>query len=89
MDNREGTLREDVNDIIKQRDNAESKYQIAEEENKELRRLIEELKLKLKNSEDYCRILEREIENKNGLIKGLAFAIRVNGVSGAEVNNVW
>lgn len=88
MDDREKTLSEDANEIIKQRDELRNMYRLAKQENTEYQIMIEKLKKELEEAKDYYGILEREIENKNGLIKGLVFAIRANGVSGAEVENV-
>jgi peptidoglycan hydrolase CwlO-like protein len=58
----------------------------------ELKAQVEELKEELKQAkeknEDQRRVIDglnNELERRNGMIDGLKFAIRCNGVSGAEV----
>lgn len=49
-----------------------------EEENAKLRQAIEELRLK-------CDRIHEMYEYQRGMVEGLKFAVRCNGVSGAEV----
>jgi hypothetical protein len=46
---------------------------------------LEAARQKIQNKDEMIKSLERVLANKDGMIDGLKFAIRCNGVSGAEV----
>lgn len=56
-----------------------------QEELKILRAELEKLREKVHESECYIRRLQGELAEKTGMIDGLKFAIRCDGVSGADV----
>ena len=46
---------------------------------------VEKMQMQIRDMEDRTEYLERQNERLRGEIEGLRFAVRCNGVSGAEV----
>lgn len=58
------------------------------EESEKMQDRIKTLELQLRDAREENARLEKCIANKDGIIKGLAYAVRCNGVSGNEVGGL-
>lgn len=76
---------EAVTGIAPAEDDGQEELETLREENEELRKKLAHAEKTICESEAYTRRLQGELAEKTGMINGLKFAIRCDGVSGADV----
>lgn len=76
---------EAVTGIDPEEDDGQEELETLRAENEKLREKVAQAETKIHESECYIRRLQGELAEKIGMIDGLKFAIRCDGVSGADV----
>lgn len=76
---------EAVAGIDPEEDDGQEELKILRAELEELRKKVTHAEETIHESECYIRRLQGELAEKTGMINGLKFAIRCDGVSGADV----
>ena len=76
---------EAVSGIDPEEDDGQEELEALRAENEELRKKLAHAEKTIRESECYTQRLQGELAEKTGMINGLKFAIRCDGVSGADV----
>ena len=76
---------EAVTGIDPEKDDSQEELETLREENEKLRAKLAHAEKTIHESEHYIQRLQSDLAEKTGMINGLKFAIRCDGVSGADV----